>query len=155
MNHMAAYREEKRMETIELARKYEMTSNPTPEPEKGSYEVLLIQTGEVYACSENESLLAGMCRLGRRGIPVGCLGGGCGICKVKVVRGEVASLGPISRAHVSEEEEREGYTLACRAAPKGAVTLEVVGKMQKPFFHGFTAQQNVLRMKQGGASWES
>ncbi|WP_142804838.1 2Fe-2S iron-sulfur cluster-binding protein [Tepidiphilus sp. J10] len=132
-----------------------MTSNPAPEPEKESHEVLLVQTGEVYACSENESLLAGMCRLGRRGIPVGCLGGGCGVCKVKVVRGEVASLGPISRAHVSEEEERQGYTLACRAAPKGAVILEVVGKMQKSFFHGFAIQQNVSRTKQGGASWES
>lgn len=155
MNRVAACREDKRMETMELALGYETTPNPAPKPEKGSHEVLLVQTGEVYACSENETLLAGMCRLGRRGIPVGCLGGGCGICKVKVVRGEVVSLGPISRAHVSEEEEREGYTLACRAAPKGAVTLEVVGKMQKSFFHGFTTQQDVLRTKKGGASWES
>jgi 3-phenylpropionate/trans-cinnamate dioxygenase ferredoxin reductase subunit len=96
-----------------------------------------------------------MCRLGRRGIPVGCLGGGCGICTVRVLRGEVVSLGPISRAHVSEEEERQGYTLACRAAAKGAVTLEVVGKMQRSFFRGFVVQQDISRTKEGGTSWES
>lgn len=122
---------------------------------EGEHEVLLVQTGEVYTCRGHETLLEGMCRLGRRGIPVGCLGGGCGICKVRVVRGEVVLLGPISRAHVSEEEERQGYTLACRAAAKGAVTLEVVGKMQKSFFRGFTVQQNISRTKEGGASWES
>jgi len=122
---------------------------------EGEHEVLLVQTGEVYTCRGHETLLEGMCRLGRRGIPVGCLGGGCGICKVRVVRGEVVRLGPISRAHVSEEEERQGYTLACRAAAKGAVTLEVVGKMQKSFFRGFTIQQDISRTKEGGASWES
>jgi 3-phenylpropionate/trans-cinnamate dioxygenase ferredoxin reductase subunit len=123
--------------------------------ERGEHEVLLVQTGEVYACREHETLLEGMCRLGRRGIPVGCLGGGCGICKVRVVRGEVVRIGPISRAHISEEEEGQGYTLACRAAAKGAVTLEVVGKMQKAFFRGFTVQQDISRTKEGGASWES
>lgn len=123
--------------------------------ERGEHEVLLVQTGEVYACREHETLLEGMCRLGRRGIPVGCLGGGCGICKVRVVRGEVVRIGPISRAHISEEEEGQGYTLACRAAAKGSVTLEVVGKMQKAFFRGFTVQQDISRTKEGGASWES
>jgi 3-phenylpropionate/trans-cinnamate dioxygenase ferredoxin reductase subunit len=123
--------------------------------ERGEHEVLLVQTGEVYACREHETLLEGMCRLGRRGIPVGCLGGGCGICKVRVVQGEVVRIGPISRAHVSEEEERQGYTLACRAAAKGAVTLEVVGKMQRSFFRGFVVQQDISRTKEGGVSWES
>jgi 3-phenylpropionate/trans-cinnamate dioxygenase ferredoxin reductase subunit len=123
--------------------------------ERGEHEVLLVQTGEVYTCRERETLLEGMCRLGRRGIPVGCLGGGCGICKVRVVRGEVVRIGPISRAHISEEEEGQGYTLACRAAAKGSVTLEVVGKMQKAFFRGFTVQQDISRTKEGGASWES
>ena len=123
--------------------------------EQGRHEVRLVQTGEVYTCREHETLLEGMCRLGRRGIPVGCLGGGCGICKIRVVQGEVVRIGPISRAHVSEEEERQGYTLACRVAPKSAVTLEVVGKMQKAFFRGFAGQEGISRTKEGGSSWES
>ena len=33
----------------------------------------------------DDHLLRGMERLGRRGIPVGCRGGGCGVCKVQVL----------------------------------------------------------------------
>jgi ferredoxin len=110
--------------------------------------VTIVQTGEVYSCSEDEPLLAGMARLGRRGIPVGCLGGGCGVCKIRVLSGSVRKLGPVSRAHVNVEEEGRGYTLACRVAPECAVELEVVGKLQKPFFKGFAGrQQNVLSTK--------
>lgn len=106
--------------------------------------VTLIQTGESYLCTEHESLLSGMAKLGRRGIPVGCLGGGCGVCKIRVTKGEVRKLGPVSRAHVSVDEEAQGYTLACRVAPECAVELEVVGKLQKPFFKGFAGCQSNL-----------
>nr|WP_310698994.1 2Fe-2S iron-sulfur cluster-binding protein [Burkholderia multivorans] len=93
-------------------------------------------TQERVMCSPGQSVLAALAKLGRRGIPVGCLNGGCGVCKVRVLRGEIVKLGPISRAHVTCEEESEGYVLACRVAPKCDVELEVVGKMQKPFFNG-------------------
>ncbi len=98
-----------------------------------THKVLVEQTGEEYLCASDESLLSGMVRLGRKGIPVGCVNGGCGVCKVRILEGEVTSLGPISRAHVTQEEEREGLTLACRVAPLTAVRLEVVGKLTKPF----------------------
>lgn len=101
------------------------------------WDVRIRQTGESYSCDAEESLLAGMARLGRRGIPVGCLGGGCGVCKVRVLSGEVRKLGPVSRAHVSEGEEAQGYTLACRVAPGAGVELEVAGRFEKPFFKGF------------------
>jgi 3-phenylpropionate/trans-cinnamate dioxygenase ferredoxin reductase subunit len=99
--------------------------------------VTLTQTGEVYACAIGESLLRGMLRLGRNGIPVGCVNGGCGVCKVRIVEGQVAPLGPVSRAHVSEQEEAAGCTLACRVAPQCAIRLEVAGKFEKPFQAGF------------------
>ena len=53
------------------------------------YQVLIEDTGEHYACDERESVLHGMARLGRRGIPLGCRGGGCGICKVQIDRKSV------------------------------------------------------------------
>lgn len=99
--------------------------------------VFVEQTGESYQCALDESLLKGMLRLGRRGIPVGCVNGGCGVCKVRIIAGEVQPVGPISRAHVSLEEEAAGYTLACRVAPVTAVRLQVVGRMEKPFQKGF------------------
>jgi 3-phenylpropionate/trans-cinnamate dioxygenase ferredoxin reductase subunit len=98
--------------------------------------VLVAQTGESFACATTESLLQGMLRLGRKGIPVGCVNGGCGVCKVRVVEGTCQALGPVSRAHVSASEEAQGFTLACRVAPQTAVRLEVVGKFEKPFCKG-------------------
>lgn len=95
------------------------------------------QTGESYPCATTESLLQGMLRLGRKGIPVGCVNGGCGVCKVRILDGEVRRLGPVSRAHVSAEEEAQGCTLACRVAPATAVRLAVAGKLEKPFQKGF------------------
>ena len=38
--------------------------------------VAFAQTGESYPCATDESLLNGMLRLGRKGIPVGCVNGG-------------------------------------------------------------------------------
>lgn len=103
------------------------------------FNVHVLQTGEDFACASNENLLKGMLRLGRKGIPVGCVNGGCGVCKVHILEGQCQSLGPISRAHVSAEEEARGYTLACRVAPTTPVRLEVVGKMEKPFRKGAAA----------------
>lgn len=91
------------------------------------------QTGETYPCAGDESLLRGMLHLGRKGIPAGCVNGGCGVCKVRIVEGTVRALGPVSRAHVSEEEERCGVTLACRVAPATTVRLEVAGRLEKRF----------------------
>lgn len=103
-------------------------------------QVTIEQTGESYPCAVGESLLQGMMRLGRKGIPVGCVNGGCGVCKVKVHTGSIEALGPISRAHVTADEEREGYTLACRVGPTSEVKLEVAGKFVRPFTKGYEAQ---------------
>jgi ferredoxin len=103
-------------------------------------DVTIIQTGETFVCPVGESVLKGMLRLGRKGIPVGCVNGGCGVCKVKIHEGSVTSLGPISRAHVTADEQARGYTLACRVSPTCAIKLEIAGKMEKPFTKGHAAQ---------------
>ncbi|MYZ50895.1 2Fe-2S iron-sulfur cluster binding domain-containing protein [Malikia spinosa] len=102
----------------------------------------VVQTDETFSCAHDESLLQGMLRLGRKGIPVGCINGGCGVCKVHIVEGQIKSLGPVSRAHVTAEEEAAGFTLACRVAPVTAVRLEVSGKFEKPFRKGFAGMAN-------------
>jgi 3-phenylpropionate/trans-cinnamate dioxygenase ferredoxin reductase subunit len=104
-------------------------------------QVTITQTGECYPCATEESLLRGMLRLGRKGIPVGCVNGGCGVCKVRVLDGRVSVLGPVSRAHVSADEEAAGYTLACRVGPATAVRLEVAGKFKKCFTRGYAVAQ--------------
>lgn len=94
------------------------------------YQVRIEDTGETYSCDERESILTGMARLGRKGIPLGCRGGGCGICKVQVVDGQFEA-GTMSRAHVSEQEQAAGTVLACRIMPHSDLAVQVVGKMKK------------------------
>lgn len=94
------------------------------------YTVTLAEIGERYACAEGESLLAGMLRLGRKGIPIGCRGGGCGVCRIEVVSGKVR-VKAMSRDHVSSEDEAAGRVLACCAYPAGDVVLRVIGPMKK------------------------
>lgn len=114
-------------------------------PAAAARSVALPQTGENYVCAQGETLLQGMLRLGRRGIPVGCINGGCGVCKVKVTQGRCEAIGSISRQHVTVEEEACGVTLACRAAPLTDVQLEVIGKMQRGFFYSITCSGSAVR----------
>lgn len=106
--------------------------------------VTLRQTGETYVCAAGETLLQGMLKLGHRGIPVGCINGGCGVCKVKVTRGRCRQVGAVSRQHVTVEEEASGITLACRAAPQTDVEVEVIGKMQRGFVNLITSSGSAM-----------
>jgi len=94
------------------------------------YQVEIRDTAERYPCGGEHSLLKAMAALGRKGIPSGCHGGGCGVCKVRITEGEVSTL-VMSCTHVSEEEKAQGYVLACRAFPRSDIALEVVGGMRK------------------------
>lgn len=96
-----------------------------------THPVRIVDCGAVYLCGEHETLLQGMARLGKRGIPVGCLNGGCGICKIAIRSGAINKTGAMSRAHVSEQEEAQGVVLACRVSPLETVEVEVVGKLKK------------------------
>jgi ferredoxin len=110
---------------------------PTPSAApRCAYAVLLRETRETYLCGSTETLLQGMARIGRKCIPTGCLNGGCGVCKVAIRSGSVSKSAPMSRAHVSEQEEEQGVVLACRVVPASAVEIEVIGKMKKAFARG-------------------
>ncbi len=94
------------------------------------HNVEIVDTNETYFCREDQHLLAGMASMGKRGIPSGCHGGGCGVCKIHVLQGEVET-GAMSRKYVSEEEERDGVVLACRTFPRSSIKLKVIGKLSK------------------------
>lgn len=94
------------------------------------HKVIIEDTGEIYNCAENQTLLNGMVNLGRKGIPVGCRGGGCGVCKVEVIAGKYTKK-KMSRAFVSELDEAQHRVLACRCQPTSDITLKVIGKFKK------------------------
>lgn len=90
------------------------------------FTVTLNPGGTTFRCAEDQSVLVGMERLGHCGIPVGCRGGGCGVCKVEILDGEVTRR-RMSRAHVSEADEAAGCVLACRIYPRSDLVLRVPG----------------------------
>ena len=112
-------------------------TDPVCAPADCKHAIRLRETGETYLCDSGETLLQGMARIGRKCIPVGCLNGGCGVCKVSIRSGTVRKVAIMSRTHISEQEEVRGIVLACRVAPDSAVELEVVGKMRKVVISGF------------------
>lgn len=93
-------------------------------------QITIEDTGDVFPCAETKHLLAGMIQLGKKGIPVGCRSGGCGVCKVKVLSGDYTSK-KMSRDHVTEDEEHQGVVLACRVFPQTDLKLSVIGHLRK------------------------
>ena len=95
-------------------------------------------TGESYTTTETRSVLEGMEALGKKGIPVGCRQGGCGVCKVQVLEGQYTRR-MMSRAHISAEEESTGCVLSCRIYPNSDLRLNVVGAMKKNIYRSKAA----------------
>lgn len=95
-----------------------------------TYTILIDDSGERFRCRAEQNLLQGMEALNRRGIPVGCRGGGCGVCKVRVLEGPYRTE-RMSSSCVSAEEQARGYALACRLFATGDLRVQVVGKMQR------------------------
>ena len=58
-------------------------------------------------------VLLEMVARGNRALPVGCRGGGCGVCRVRVLAGDFETQ-QMSRRHVTEDEEADGFALSCR-----------------------------------------
>jgi ferredoxin len=96
----------------------------------GSFKVTVADNGESYTCLPTESALHSLARSGRKGIPVGCRGGGCGVCKVAVLQGDYTRK-PMSRAHISAQDEAEQRVLACCILPQSDLVLQVIGKLNK------------------------
>lgn len=87
--------------------------------------------GEPVCCREGETLLTAV-RASRKAdrIISGCRGGGCGVCKVQVRRGNYR-CGQMSRAHVSVEEQSEGLALACQLWPLTDMSVRVAGRIAR------------------------
>lgn len=87
------------------------------------FQIQVINQDKVFFCSSENSLLIGMERFNSGCIDVGCRGGGCGVCKIKVIDGEFTSK-RMSKAHISEEDIEQGIVLACRIFPASDMKIE-------------------------------
>lgn len=83
-----------------------------------------------FSCQPGLSLLVGMERQSvgasmTRYIPAGCRGGGCGVCRIRIISGDYSSK-KMSIKHVTPEEREQGVALACRVFPAGDMQIEVL-----------------------------
>lgn len=71
---------------------------------------------------DGETILAGLFRNGYA-YRIGCRRGGCAICKVDIVEGEVEYNRTVAENVLTAEERATGTCLSCRAVPVGDVTI--------------------------------
>lgn len=79
-------------------------------------------TGEEIHLDPEETVLGGLYKAGFA-YTVGCRRGGCGICKVDLLAGEVTYNRPIAANVLTDDERATGTCLTCRAVPSGDVTI--------------------------------
>ena len=93
--------------------------------------VLCEPASRSFLCKEDQNVLAAMQQAGLAVVPVGCRGGGCGVCKVEILEGE-SFYGKMSRAHVSQDDEEAGNIgLACKLFPRTNLKVRPIGPLFK------------------------
>ena len=88
-----------------------------------SHQVRVLNRDQSFECAEDQVLLVGMERHSAQAISVGCRGGGCGVCKIRILNGEYETK-RMSKAHISAAESEQGYALACRVFPRSDLEIE-------------------------------
>lgn len=89
-----------------------------------TYTITLLPMGEVLPCAREETVLEAILR-SRTRVYYGCMGGGCGVCKMRLVSGQL-DYGRYSVAVLSEEERRQGFFLSCQAKPVSDLTIQLI-----------------------------
>ena len=73
---------------------------------------------------DGETVLGAAMRCGFR-YRFGCRRGGCGVCKVRLILGEVRYERPIASSVLTDDERALGVCLSCRAVPVTNIIIEL------------------------------
>ncbi|MEH7115322.1 2Fe-2S iron-sulfur cluster binding domain-containing protein [Neobacillus niacini] len=85
--------------------------------------------GKEILVKENETILnASIRQIGD--IFVGCKGGACGMCKIKITTGETVD-GIYSKSALPDEEYVSGYRLACQSKPVTDMSIQTTRERNK------------------------
>src|SRR3954462_12481181 len=99
-------------------------------------DVSILPDGVHLAPLPDETLLRALGRVGLR-YRVGCKRGGCGICKVQLLLGEVSYERPIAMTVLSDDERAEGIYLRPGALPPTRNVTELKEGNQLRRINGF------------------
>ena len=95
-----------------------------PDHKDQAVEITILPDQERVAARPDETLLAALSRAGL-GYRIGCRRGGCGVCKLHLLLGEVRYERAIAESVLTDEERIEGICLSCRAVPITNVVIEL------------------------------
>jgi ferredoxin len=91
-----------------------------------TWQVSIGNTGQLIPCGTDETILHTAIIAGID-YPYACASGNCGTCISQLDQGEIMML-PRGDAAISPAQIKAGQTLACRALPKGDVTITWLGR---------------------------
>ncbi|MEH6811185.1 MAG: 2Fe-2S iron-sulfur cluster-binding protein [Motiliproteus sp.] len=98
-------------------------SATTADIPKQIYQIRVLNRDRVYLCEAGKSLLIGMEQVNADCIDVGCRGGGCGMCKIRILEGDFQTK-KMSKSHIGDKDVSEGFALACRTFPSSDMAIE-------------------------------
>ncbi|WP_432842209.1 2Fe-2S iron-sulfur cluster-binding protein [Dactylosporangium sp. CA-092794] len=99
--------------------------------------VTVLPDDVAVTAADGEGILAALYRSGF-GYRTGCRRGGCGVCKVDLVDGEVDYPVTVAATVLTPQERTTGTCLTCRAVPRGDVVIRLRDERLRcliPFLH--------------------
>jgi ferredoxin len=106
------------------------TERPGSSPEF-AYRIRVADGSVELSSSPDQTVLAAFERFARAAIQVGCRSGGCGVCRVQVLEGQVRAE-KMSLRHVNPAQRAAGYALACRIYPASDLIIAVAPRSACP-----------------------
>ncbi len=80
-----------------------------------------INQGEPIECVSGQTIVQAAPHIALKG----CKEGGCGRCKVIVIKGKI-ERGDLNTAILSEEQKEKGFILSCQTLPLSDLDLQVI-----------------------------
>ena len=90
------------------------------------HRVTIVNTEQTIECAANQTVLEAAITAGID-FPYACASGNCGTCICHLDAGKISLL-PRGDASLTPEQVKAGQTLACRARPRGEVTVTWLGR---------------------------
>ncbi|PJE79358.1 CDP-6-deoxy-L-threo-D-glycero-4-hexulose-3-dehydrase reductase [invertebrate metagenome] len=90
-------------------------------PENKTFKITLSRSGRVIPVTADMTLLDAFIKE-KAPVIFACREGVCGVCKVRIEKGEVTSEGQTA---LTANEEKKGYVLSCCSKPKTDVTIAI------------------------------
>jgi ferredoxin len=112
----------------------------TADADRGGPDVTVLPDGVRVRAGVGETVLAALGRAGLR-YRIGCRRGGCGVCKIQLLAGEVRYERPVADSVLSDDEKVAGICLSCRAVPLTNVLVELQegDKLRRVLPYGFAS----------------